>query len=138
MLEKEKLYKEKKEFEAERVKHIEAENILFEKQEAIDTAARHLLRRIIVEEFKMQTNTTKEAENEGQWTYNWEDDGANNAGDAKAIVFVKPDETATYHIKPLYIKAHVDGVPINRVLVDNGERVNLIPYSSLKKAWQVY
>ncbi|OMO89508.1 Retrotransposon gag protein [Corchorus capsularis] len=56
-----------------------------------------------------------------------------NIDGAKAIVFTKPEEQATFHIKPLYIKAHVDGIPMNRVLDDNGATVNLLPHSSLRK-----
>ncbi|OMO51345.1 Retrotransposon gag protein [Corchorus capsularis] len=36
--------------------------------------------------------------------------------EAKAITFLKPNENATRHIKPLYIKAHFDGIPLNRIL----------------------
>ncbi|OMO99378.1 reverse transcriptase [Corchorus capsularis] len=53
--------------------------------------------------------------------------------EAKAITFLKPNENATRHIKPLYIKAHFDGIPLNRILVDNGAAVNLLPYASLRK-----
>ncbi|GKV01604.1 hypothetical protein SLEP1_g14149 [Rubroshorea leprosula] len=35
-------------------------------------------------------------------------------------------------IEPLYISAHMDGVPVNRVLVDNGAAVNVIPPSMLR------
>ena len=37
------------------------------------------------------------------------------------------------HLKPLYIKAHMDGRPVNRVLVDNGAAVNILPTSMLRK-----
>ncbi|OMO91548.1 reverse transcriptase [Corchorus capsularis] len=59
--------------------------------------------------------------------------GGNDCDNAKATVFTKPDETSTYHIKALYIKAYIDGIPINRVLVYNGTTVNLLPFSSVKK-----
>ncbi|GKV12837.1 hypothetical protein SLEP1_g23931 [Rubroshorea leprosula] len=35
-------------------------------------------------------------------------------------------------IEPLYISAHMDGVPVNRVLVDNGAAVNVIPSFMLR------
>jgi hypothetical protein len=37
------------------------------------------------------------------------------------------------HLKPLYIKVHMDGRPVNRVLVDNGAAVNILPTSMLRK-----
>ncbi|GKV07193.1 hypothetical protein SLEP1_g18991 [Rubroshorea leprosula] len=37
------------------------------------------------------------------------------------------------HIRPLYIHAHMDGMPINRVLVDNGATVNVLPTYMLHK-----
>ncbi|GKU85792.1 hypothetical protein SLEP1_g414 [Rubroshorea leprosula] len=46
---------------------------------------------------------------------------------SEQIIFNKPDENVARHIKPLYILAHMDGVPVNRVLVDNEAAVNVIP-----------
>jgi hypothetical protein len=37
------------------------------------------------------------------------------------------------HLKPLHIKGHINGTPINHILVDNGESMNLMPYSLYKK-----
>ena len=37
------------------------------------------------------------------------------------------------HLKPLYIKAHMDGRPVNRVLVDNRAAVNILPTSILRR-----
>ncbi|GKV32761.1 hypothetical protein SLEP1_g41342 [Rubroshorea leprosula] len=37
------------------------------------------------------------------------------------------------HIRPLYIHAHLDGMPINRVLVDNEAAVNVLPTCILHK-----
>lgn len=47
-------------------------------------------------------------------------------------VFEKPDEL-NHHMRPLYIKGHVDGKPISRMLVDGDAAVNLMPYSLFKK-----
>jgi len=47
-------------------------------------------------------------------------------------VFEKPEES-NRHIKPLYIKGHIEGRPISRMLVDGGAAVNLMPYSVFKK-----
>ncbi|XP_073138571.1 uncharacterized protein [Henckelia pumila] len=38
----------------------------------------------------------------------------------------------TKHIRPLYIKAHVNGHPISRVLIDNGSVVNILPLRVFK------
>ena len=37
------------------------------------------------------------------------------------------------HLKALYMKGFVDGKPINKMLVDGGAYVNLIPYTSFRK-----
>ena len=38
-----------------------------------------------------------------------------------------------YHLKPLFIRDKVDGFPVNKVFVDDGAAVNLIPQYLLKK-----
>jgi hypothetical protein len=45
---------------------------------------------------------------------------------AERAVFEKP-ETVRQHMKPLYIKCHLDGRLINRMLVDGGACVNIMP-----------
>ncbi|CAL9020955.1 unnamed protein product [Prunus brigantina] len=37
------------------------------------------------------------------------------------------------HLKPLYISAHVEGVPISKVFVDCGATVNILPCSLMRK-----
>jgi hypothetical protein len=53
--------------------------------------------------------------------------------DTSKIIFEKPTLTMYQHLKPLYIKAHMDGRPVNRVLVDNGAAINILPTSMLRK-----
>jgi hypothetical protein len=36
-------------------------------------------------------------------------------------------ETFEQHMKPLYIRGHLDGVPMNSMLVDGGACVNIMP-----------
>ena len=43
-----------------------------------------------------------------------------------------PKEELVRHLRPLYIQAHVSGQPINKVLVDNGAVVNILPSRMLK------
>ncbi|GKU93239.1 hypothetical protein SLEP1_g6847 [Rubroshorea leprosula] len=52
---------------------------------------------------------------------------------ADKIIFEKPEERMARHIRPLYIHAHLDGMPINRVLVDNGAAINVLPTCILHK-----
>ena len=47
-------------------------------------------------------------------------------------VFQKPKESDN-HLKALYMRGHVNGKPISRMLVDGGAIVNLMPYSLYKK-----
>ncbi|CAL2246493.1 unnamed protein product [Prunus armeniaca] len=47
---------------------------------------------------------------------------------------IPKDEPNKYrHLKPLYISAHVEGVPVSKVFVDCGATVNILPYSLMKK-----
>jgi hypothetical protein len=36
-------------------------------------------------------------------------------------------------MKPLYVRGHIDGRPISRMLIDGGDVVNLMSYSIFKK-----
>jgi hypothetical protein len=47
-------------------------------------------------------------------------------------MFEKPEESSQ-HLKPLYIRGHIDGRPISIMLVDGGAAVNLMRYSMFKK-----
>lgn len=44
----------------------------------------------------------------------------------------KPDSSMKNHLKPLFIQAKVDEVNINKVFVDGGVAVNLMPYPYLR------
>ena len=47
-------------------------------------------------------------------------------------VFQKPSETDN-HLKSLYLREHINGRPVTRMLVDGGANINLMPYSLYKK-----
>ena len=49
------------------------------------------------------------------------------------MVFEKPSKQMTQHLKPYYIKVHINGSPVNKVLVDNGAAINILPYKMLSK-----
>jgi len=48
-------------------------------------------------------------------------------------VFEHPDVSMTLHLKTLFIQAKINGVGVNKVLVDGGATVNLLPQSFLGK-----
>jgi hypothetical protein len=50
----------------------------------------------------------------------------------KEAVFKKPKESSQ-HMKPLYVRGHIDGRPIFRMLIDGGVVVNYMLYSVFKK-----
>ena len=50
----------------------------------------------------------------------------------QSIIFEKPKEKSYKHLKGLYLKGLIDGKPVNRMLVDTGAAVNLMPYSVLR------
>jgi hypothetical protein len=53
----------------------------------------------------------------------------------KDAVFEKLEELSQC-MKPLYVRGHIDGRPISRMLVDGGAAVNLMSYSVFKKLGQ--
>ncbi len=52
------------------------------------------------------------------------------------IISEKPASSMCQHLKPLYIKPHMDGRPVNRVLVDNGAAMNILPTSMHRKLFK--
>ena len=50
----------------------------------------------------------------------------------REAVFQKPSEKDN-HLKALYMRGHINGKPVTRMLVDGGAIVNLMPYSLYKK-----
>ena len=46
-------------------------------------------------------------------------------------IFNKP--VKHQHLKALYVKGFVDGKPMNKMLVDGGASVNLMPYTTFRK-----
>jgi len=55
------------------------------------------------------------------------------SGDNQKAIFEQLDDSMKNHLKPLLIQAKVDEVSVNKVLVDGGAAVNLIPRSLLKR-----
>jgi hypothetical protein len=47
-------------------------------------------------------------------------------------VFERPPKLGE-HMKPLYIKGHLDGVPVGRMMVDGGTSVNIMPVLLFEK-----
>ena len=41
--------------------------------------------------------------------------------------------TKARHLRPFYIRAHINGKPVTRVLIDRGVVLNVIPYSTVKR-----
>jgi hypothetical protein len=54
------------------------------------------------------------------------------------IIFEKPKEKIYKHLKGLYLKGFINGKPVNRMLVDTGAAVNLMPYSVLRRLGRSY
>jgi hypothetical protein len=50
----------------------------------------------------------------------------------QGAMFEKPKESCQ-HLKPVYIRGHIDGKSISRMLIDDGAAINLMPYSIFKK-----
>jgi hypothetical protein len=50
----------------------------------------------------------------------------------KEATFTKPKESIN-HLKLLFVRGHIDGILISKMLVDGGATVNLMPYSLYRK-----
>jgi hypothetical protein len=50
----------------------------------------------------------------------------------KEAMFKKPEESSQ-HLKPMYIRGHIDGKPISRMLINGGAAINLMSYFVFKK-----
>ena len=48
------------------------------------------------------------------------------------MILEKPTVEMTMHIRPLYVRAHFNGKPVSKVLVDNGSTINVIPLRMLR------
>jgi hypothetical protein len=51
----------------------------------------------------------------------------------RLIIFEKPQAKNYKHLKALYLKGYINGQPINKMLVDTGAAVNIMPYSVLHR-----
>ncbi|CAI0509525.1 unnamed protein product, partial [Linum tenue] len=61
------------------------------------------------------------------------DEGTTCEESNRVVVFNEPEPKMMRHLRPLYIRATLDDVPMSRVLVDNGAAVNVMPTRMLKK-----
>jgi hypothetical protein len=52
--------------------------------------------------------------------------------DPRDVVFQRLKDLEN-HLKPLYIRGHLDGMPISQMLVDGGAIINLMSYSFFNK-----
>ena len=48
------------------------------------------------------------------------------------VILEKPSVEMTRHIKPLYVRAHLNGRPVSKVLIDNGSTVNVMSLQMLR------
>nr|CAD1839730.1 unnamed protein product [Ananas comosus var. bracteatus] len=56
-----------------------------------------------------------------------------DAKPADSVVFEKPSAMQTRFVRPLFIRALIEGRPVGRVMVDGGAMVNVMPTSFFKK-----
>jgi hypothetical protein len=54
----------------------------------------------------------------------------------RPVIFEKPQAKNYKHLKALYLKGYINGQPVNKMLVDTGAAVNIMPYLVLRHlAW---
>ncbi|KAM2128039.1 hypothetical protein ACFX1R_007885 [Malus domestica] len=49
------------------------------------------------------------------------------------MVFSRPNMLMANHLKPIYVAAHLEGVPFKRVLIDSSAAANVLPAKQMKK-----
>jgi hypothetical protein len=49
------------------------------------------------------------------------------------VIFEKPQEKNYNHLKALYLKGYINGHPVNKMVVNTGAAVNIMPYSVLRR-----
>ncbi|KAM2531101.1 hypothetical protein PS1_028885 [Malus domestica] len=49
------------------------------------------------------------------------------------MVFSRPNISLANHLKPIYVTAHLEGVPFKRILIDRGTAVNVLPVKQMRK-----
>jgi hypothetical protein len=54
-----------------------------------------------------------------------------NLGEERAV-FGKPKQVGE-HMKPLFIKGHLDGIPTGRIMIEGGASVNIMPLLKFEK-----
>ncbi|GFZ01378.1 hypothetical protein Acr_14g0010130 [Actinidia rufa] len=63
-----------------------------------------------------------------------ESEGCNRKSSIVAsVIFKRPSADMVKHIRSLHITGHLDGIPVNRLLVDNGSAANLITLFMMSK-----
>jgi hypothetical protein len=51
----------------------------------------------------------------------------------RLVIFEKPREKNYKHLKALYLKGYINGHSVNKMLVDTGAAINIMPYSVLHR-----
>jgi hypothetical protein len=51
----------------------------------------------------------------------------------RSVIFEKPRKKNYKHLKALYLKGYINDHPVNKMLVDTGVAVNIMPYSVLHR-----
>jgi hypothetical protein len=51
----------------------------------------------------------------------------------RSVIFEKPEKKNYKHLKALYLKGYIIGHLVNKMLVDTGATVNIMPYSVLRR-----
>ena len=57
---------------------------------------------------------------------------ASEGSRAQKVILEKPIVEMKKHIRSLYVRAHFNGKPVSKVLVDNGSVVNVMPLRMLR------
>jgi hypothetical protein len=54
----------------------------------------------------------------------------------RPVIFEKPREKNYKHLKALYHKGYINRHPVNKMLVNTGAAVNIMPYLVLRQLWR--
>ena len=84
-----------------------------EEEDLVEVEGKHL----VIEEDESQGGVTIESSEECK---------------PQKVIFEKPFVEMVRHIKPLYVRAHLNGRLVSAVLIDNGSTINIMPLRMLR------
>ncbi|CAL8173641.1 unnamed protein product [Prunus armeniaca] len=92
---------------------------------------------ILPEKFRAAEGLAEAEEAPEQQTGTPKTGGTANKPAAEQLCFSKPTKEMANHLRPLFITANFGGIPISKIMVDEGASINLLPHRLLSKMGRI-